>query len=108
MNTVGLIALIACVSSVCAKMFFTLRIRGLNHMREQESSKHQDAQKALHQALQNNKRVEAETKHLETRRRSMDRNLKMVSNTLDELLKRKEEDDAIRAFQKALIKGEKP
>lgn len=108
MNTVGLIALIACMASVCAKMIFTLRIRGLKRVREQENGTYQDAQKALHQALQNNKRVEAETKHLETRRRSMDRNLKMVSNTLDELLKRKEEDDTIRAFQKALIKGGKP
>lgn len=108
MSIVGLIALTACLSSVCAKLFFTVRMRTMERMHEKESSAYQASQNALHQALQQNKRLEAERKQIEARRNALERTVKVVENTLNELKKRKEEDDAIRAFQKSLIKGTKP
>ncbi len=107
MDAVGLIALIICVSSICAKMFFNVRIKSLERILSHENTAHQTAQKELHLVIQKNKQLEAEGKHLEARRNTVQRNIRTIEKTLKELETRKQEDDAVRAHQEALIKGEK-
>ncbi len=107
MDAVGLIALIICVSSICAKMFFNVRIKSLERILLQENTAHQTAQNELHLVIQKNKQLEAEGKHLEARRSTVQRNIRTIEKTLKELEIRKQEDDAVRAYQEALIKGGK-
>lgn len=107
MDAVGLIALIVCVSSICAKMFFNIRLRSLERILSQENTAHQTAQNELHLMIQKNKQLEAEGKHLESRRNTVQRNIRNMEKTLKELETRKQEDDAVRAYQEALIKGGK-
>lgn len=107
MDVVGLIALITCLSSVAAKMFFNIRLRSLERLQARESTAHQIAKNELHQVLQKSKLLEAEVKHLEARRSTTQRSIKNIEKTLKELSTRKQEDDAVRAYQEALIKSTK-
>lgn len=105
MSVSGTIALIACISSILAKIVFSVRIKSLERLQEHENDMYQDAKNELHAAVQKEKRLTAETKQLESRRKAIERNIKNTDTTLKELQTRKQEDDAVRAYQKELLKG---
>lgn len=105
MSVAGTIALLACLASILAKIIFTVRIKSLERHQELENDNYQTAKNELHAATQILKRLEAEQKQLEARRNTTERAIKNISGTLKELQTRKREDDAIREYQKELIKG---
>lgn len=105
MSVSGLVALCACLASILAKILLSLRIKSLERLQETENNANQTAKNELHAAIQKQKRLEAETKQLEARRSTTQRNIKNITNTLKTLQTRKQEDDAIRAHQKEMLKG---
>ena len=107
MSVSGLVALIACLASVFAKIIFSFRIKSLEKLSEIENETYQKAKNELHAAMQTQKRLEAENKQLEARRGATQRNIKNIQGTLEELQTRKREDDAVRAYQKELLSKSK-
>ncbi|MGA1195711.1 MAG: hypothetical protein ACO36I_04310 [Candidatus Latescibacterota bacterium] len=105
MSVSGVIALIACVLSILAKIIFSFRIKSLERLQESEHATYQKAKNELHASRQKEKRITSETKQLESRRSAIQRNINNIEKTLQELQTRKQEDDAIRAYQKEMIKG---
>jgi hypothetical protein len=105
MSVSGFIALIACVSSILAKIILSVRLKGLERLQEAENDIYQAAKNELHAALQKHERLVAETKQFESKRKAIQRNIKNTDVTLKELQTRKREDDAVRAYQKDLLKG---
>lgn len=103
MSVSGLVALIACLASVFAKVIFSFRIKSLERLSEVESETYQKAKNELHAAMQKQKRLEAETKQLDAKRGATQRNIRNIKSTLEELQTRKKEDDAVRAYQKELL-----
>lgn len=108
MSTAGLIALFVIFSSICAKMFFSLRIRSYDRARTMENETFQNTRNELHKIEQKNKLQAAEIRQLDARKKTTERSIKTVEKTLNELKTRKETDDSERAYQAAIIKGEKP
>lgn len=107
MDTTGIIALVACAASICAKMLFAFRIRSLERIHEQENHSYQSAQNELHRARQNRKRQVVEQKQLEARRKTIQRNIDKITKSLQELKTLKKEDDEIRAYQKEILQSRK-
>ena len=105
MSVSGVIALIACVLSILVKIIFSFRIKSLERLQESENTTYQKAKNELHASIQRHKLLIAETKQLESRRSAIQRNINNIEKTLKELQTRKQEDDAIRAHQKEMIKG---
>lgn len=105
MSVESIIALMACFSSVLAKVFFTMRTNHLERMHEMENNTYQTAKNELHASMQKQKRLDAEKKQLESRRSATERSIKSIEKTLNELQTRKKEDDAIRAYQKEMLKS---
>lgn len=108
MSTAGLIALVVCLASVCAKIFFSFRISSLERVRTLENETFQSTKNDLHTAQGQNKRHEAEIKQLEARQSTTERNIQNVGKTLKEYELRKRQDDEVRAQQAAMLRGEKP
>ncbi|MFT5368930.1 MAG: hypothetical protein ACI8V2_003903 [Candidatus Latescibacterota bacterium] len=105
MSVSGLIALIACMTSILAKIVFSFRIKGLERLSERENGHYQTAKNELYAAVQKQKRLTAEKKQIEGRRNAIQRNIKNTETTLKELQKLKKEDDDLREYQKEMIKG---
>lgn len=105
MSVSGIIALIACLASVLAKVIFTIHSNRLERIQEMENNNYQTAKNELHASMQKQKRLEAEKKQLESRLKATERSIKNIESTLKDLQTRKKEDDAIRAYQKEMIKG---
>jgi len=105
MSVSGVIALIACVLSILAKIIFSFRIKSLERLQESENTTYQKAKNELFASIQKEKRITSETKQLESRRSAIQRNINSIEKTLKELQTRKQEDDAIRAYQKEMLKG---
>ena len=102
MDIVGTLALIACASSICAKMLFSFRIRSLERIHEQEN------QSDLHGARQKHKLAAAEQKQLEAKRGATQRSIEKIKKSLQELQERKKEDDQVRAVQREMLQKQKP
>ena len=108
MDIVGTLALIACASSICAKMLFSFRIRSLERIHEQENQSYQVAQNDLHGARQKHKQAAAEQKQHEAKRGATQRSIEKIKKSLQELQERKKEDDQVRAVQREMLQKQKP
>lgn len=108
MDITGIIALVACAASICAKMLFSFRARGLERIHEQENHSYQLAQNECHRVQQKRKLLEAEQRQLDARRSAIQRNIDKITQSLKELQERKKEDDEVRAYQKDMLQGKKP
>ena len=104
MDTLGLLAVAAILSSILAKIVFAFRIRNLDQVLEKEQNAYQAVKKELLAAQQRHKLMEAEKKRLDVRRGAIQRNLRKMKSTLNELQNRQQEEDAVRAHQQAMLK----
>ena len=103
MSVIGIIAIVACLASVAAKLFFTLESVNLEKRLDVERASYQAARKEWNLAAHRYKVLKAEHKQLETKRSSIQRNVGRLEKSHGEFVAEERKDETIRARQKELL-----
>ena len=104
MNVLGLATLLACIICICAKLFTTIRARGLEKILEIERGSNQIARNELALIQNRIKQMAAEKKQQEARIKTTQRNIAHAEKTHKSLLVKKQQEDTVRAYQAEMLK----
>lgn len=107
MDIAGIIALVACATSICVKMLFLFSERSQRRILERETQALDKLRAGLYLAQQRHKRLESEKKQFAAQSSRTAQNITYMETTLQELQERKQEEDEVREHQRQIIKGKK-
>ena len=103
MSTFGTIAIGMCLACIGSKWFFTVRKARLEQSLEAHRSDLTEAKKAMSFILNRLHYLTAEQRQLEGRKDSRERNIRHLSEVLQGLVKKEEEENSLRAEQEQLM-----
>ena len=103
MDSLGMLAVVACLASLGAKWFFSLQLTGLKRSVEVERQACQNAKTERDVAVHQNKVLIAEQRQLEGQRDTIQRNIARNDKILDGLAEKEEEAEQTKVKQKELI-----